>query len=227
VVCASLLIQGWTMRPAATLFRVALSRRDPPTRRVELDLPGQLEYELVGYRVMEGSAVLRGAAPPGWARPAMVVRAGSIALPSQAGTLQADDYAYFLAPPGRVYRLDWLFAAGQDAAEAEREMFGAFALAGDVPLGDLAEFYGLPIPERHHASTAAQLFDKRFDGNPQIGDRLTLGQAMLIVRQLDEERVSQVGLKFVGVGSRVFGAEAGAQFKPGLLQRLHAHWRRT
>lgn len=227
VVCASLLIQGWTMRPAATLFRVALSRRDPPTRRVELDLPGQLEYELVGYRVMEGSAVLRGAAPPGWARPAMVVRAGSIALPSQAGTLQADDYAYFLAPPGRVYRLDWLFAAGQDAAEAEREMFGAFALAGDVPLGDLAEFYGLPIPERHHASTAAQLFDKRFDGNPQIGDRLTLGQAMLIVRQLDEERVSQVGLKFVGVGSRVFGAEAGAQFQPGLLQRLHARWRRT
>jgi cell volume regulation protein A len=226
VVCASLLIQGWTMRPAATLFRVALPRRDPPMRRVELDLPGQLEYELVGYRVMEGSAILRGAAPPGWARPAMVVRAGSIALPDQAGPLQADDYAYFLAPPGRVYRLDWLFAVGQDAAEAEREMFGTFALAGDVPLGELAEFYGLPIPERHYASTAAQLFDKRFDGNPQIGDRLTLGQAMLIVRQLDEERVSQVGLKFVGVGSRVFGADAGAQLKPGPLQRLYARWRR-
>ncbi len=226
VVCASLLIQGWTMRPAATLFRVALPRRDPPMRRVELDLPGQLEYELVGYRVMEGSAILRGAAPPGWARPAMVVRAGSIALPDQAGPLQADDYAYFLAPPGRVYRLDWLFAVGQDAAEAEREMFGTFALAGDVPLGELAEFYGLPIPERHYASTAAQLFDKRFDGNPQIGDRLTLGEAMLIVRQLHEERASLIGLKFVGVGSRVFGTDAGAHFKPGLLQRLRARWRR-
>jgi len=226
VVCASLLIQGWTMRPAATLFRVALPRRDPPMRRVELDLPGQLEYELVGYRVMEGSAILRGAAPPGWARPAMVVRAGSIALPDQAGPLQADDYAYFLAPPGRVYRLDWLFAVGQDAAEAEREMFGTFALAGDVPLGELAEFYGLPIPERHYASTAAQLFDKRFDGNPQIGDRLTLGEAMLIVRQLHEERASLIGLKFGGVGSRVFGTDAGAHFKPGLLQRLRARWRR-
>lgn len=224
VVCVSLLVQGWTMRPAAALFRVALPRRDPPIRRIELDLPGQLEYELVGYRVAEGSAILRGAAAPGWARPAMVVRAGSIALPDQAGALQADDYAYFLAPPGRVYRIDWLFATGQDAAEAEREMFGTFALAGDVPLGELAEFYGLPIPERHHASTAAQLFDKRFDGNPQIGDRLTLGQAMLIVRQLHDERASQVGLKFVGVGSRVFGTEAGAHNTPGLLQRLRSRW---
>ncbi|PKM08273.1 MAG: hypothetical protein CVV15_09420, partial [Gammaproteobacteria bacterium HGW-Gammaproteobacteria-5] len=201
-----------------------LPRRDPPIRRIELDLPGQLEYELVGYRVAEGSAILRGATPPTWARPAMIVRAGSIALPDQTGALQADDYAYYLAPPGRVYRLDWLFAAGQDAAEAEREMFGTFTLAGDVPLGELAEFYGLPIPERHHASTAAQLFDKRFDGNPQIGDRLTLGQAMLIVRQLHDERASQVGLKFVGVGSRVFGTEAGAHNTPGLLQRLRSRW---
>src|SRR3546814_21118969 len=108
----------------------------------------------------------------------MVVRAGSIALPDQAGALRADDYAYFLAPPGRVYRLDWLFAAGQDAAEAEREMFGTFALAGDVPLGELAEFYDLPIPARHHPRTAAQLFDNRFDCNPQTGYRLTLGAPM-------------------------------------------------
>lgn len=226
VVCASLLIQGWTLRPAAKLFRVALPRHDPPMLRTEIDLPGQLEYEMVGYRIAEGSAILRGARPPAWARPAMVVRAASIALPDQAGALQAGDYAYYLAPPGQVYRLDWLFAGGQDAAEAEREMFGAFALAGDVPLGELAEFYGLPIPTRHHGSTAAQLFDKRFDGNPQIGDRLTLGEAMLIVRQLHEERVSQVGLKFMGVGSRVFGSDAGAHFKPGPLQRLRARWRR-
>src|SRR3546814_8724026 len=74
VVCVSLLVQGCTMRPAANLFGVALPRRDPPLRRVELDLPGQLEYELVGYRVAEGSAIVRGATPPGWARPAMVDR---------------------------------------------------------------------------------------------------------------------------------------------------------
>src|SRR3546814_16445094 len=102
----------------------------------------------------------------------MVVRAGSIALPDQAGALRADDYAYFLAPPGRVYRLDWLFAAGQDAAEAECEMFGTFALAGDVQLGELAEFYGLPNPALPHASQPATLVDQRVEEHPPIRDRL-------------------------------------------------------
>src|SRR3546814_19537640 len=130
----------------------------------------------------------------------MVVRAGSIALPDQAGALRADDYAYFLAPPGRVYRLDWLFAAGQDAAEAEREMFGTFALAGDVPLGELAEFFGMPIPHSNHDSTAAQMFDKRLAGNTQLGHRLSLGDEMPILRNLHEVTVSKACPKLLGFG---------------------------
>lgn len=223
VVCVSLLVQGWTLRPAATWFKVSLPRRDPPLRRVELDLPGQLEFEMVGYRVAADSAVLRGAKVPAWARPAMVVRAGSIALPHESGALQGNDYAYYLAPPGRVYRLDWLFAAAQDAAEAEREQFGAFTLAGDVPLGDLADFYALPIPARYRSHNAAALFDERYDGHPQVGDRLALGNAVLVVRSLHEERVEHVGLKFVGVGGRVFGTDAGARVKPGWWQRTRLH----
>lgn len=225
VVCVSLLVQGWTLRPAARWFRVSLPRRDPPTRRVELDLPGQLEFEMVGYRVASDSAILRGASVPAWARQAMVVRGGAIALPHESGPLQANDYAYYLAPPGRVYRLDWLFAAAQEAAEVERQQFGAFTLVGDVPLGDLADFYALPIPARYRAHSAAALFDERYDGHPQVGDRLALGNAMLVVRSLHDERVQHVGLKFVGVGGHVFGSEAGAQLKPGWLQRLRLRLR--
>ena len=48
-----------------------------------------------------------------------------------------------------------------------------FALPGDVPLGELAAFYGLSIPARFATTTAAQLFDQRFDEQAQVGDRLT------------------------------------------------------
>lgn len=216
VVIASLLVQGWSLRLAAARLHVALPRRDPPMRRVELDLPGQLEYEMVGYRVAEDSAILRGGRLPAWVRPAMVVREGRILMPAEAGALQPRDYAYFLAPPGRVMRLDWLFAEPQEAREAEREVFGAFSLPGDVPLGELAAFYGLSIPTRYAARSAAELFAERFDGQPQIGDSLTLGQAVLVVRELDDERVSRVGLKFGGVGARLFGERSA----PTLLQRL-------
>ncbi|HEX2082740.1 MAG TPA: potassium/proton antiporter [Xanthomonadaceae bacterium] len=204
-VLISLIVQGWTLPRAAQWFGVAVPRRDPDTRRIQLDLPGQLEYDLVGYRVAPGSAILSGAALPGKVRPAMVVREGRILLPQEAGILAENDYAYFLTPTGQARRLDWLFAGAGEAREAEQDMFGLFNLPGDVPLGELAAFYGLKIPARYAAKTAAELFDERFDEAPQVGDRLRLGPALLVVRSLREDRVAQVGLKFSSMGERLLG----------------------
>lgn len=216
VVIVSLVVQGWSIKPAAKWLGVALPRMDPPSRRVELDLPGQLELEMVGYRVAADSAVLRGAQVPRWARPTMVVRGGKVLQPGECEGLAPDDYAYYLAPPGNVYRMDWMFAEPMEAREAERELFGSFTLEGDVPLGELAAFYGLDVPERYADRTAADLFEKRFDDQPQIGDRLPLGEATMVVRELEDERVSKVGLKFGGLGDRLLA-------KPG-RSRLLRRW---
>ena len=210
VVLVSLLVQGWTLSAAANWLKVALPRRDAPSRRVELDLPGQLDYEMVGYQVASDAAVLRGSKPPGWARAALVVRAEQVWTPEQAGPLQPNDYAYFLAPPGDVTRLDWLFAEAGEAREAERAMFGAFTLAGDLPLRALAEFYGLAVPAAIADLSAADLFEQRFDGEPQVGDRLRVGSATLVVRDIEDDRVAHVGLKF-GVVDRALIGEPGAQ----------------
>jgi cell volume regulation protein A len=207
VVLASLIVQGWTLARAAHLFGVAVPRPDPDTRRIQLDLPGQLDYDMVGYRVTAGSAILRGAPLPGRVRLAMVAREGRLLLPHEAGALLAGDYAYFLAPSGGAPRLDWLFAEAADARAAEAETFGSFTLPGDVPLGELAKFYGLAIPPRFAHSTAAQLFDERFDEQAQIGDSVTLGRAVLVVRSLREDRVAQVGLRFAGVGERLLSGK--------------------
>ena len=203
VVLASLLVQGWTLPRAAHWFGVAVPRRDPDTRRIQLDLPGQLDAELVGYRVAPGSAVLAGKALPDNVRLSMVVRDGKILQAESAGALLANDYAYFLSPSGQARRLDWLFAEGNAARDAEQDLFGLFNLPGNVPLGELATFYGLKIPPRYAQQTAADLFDERFDETPQVGDRLTLGRAVLIVRGLQADRVTQIGLKFSSVGERL------------------------
>jgi cell volume regulation protein A len=213
VVVTSLLVQGWTLKPAARLFRVALPRRETATRRIELDLPGQIAYELVGYRVGPSSAVLsQNAELPGWARPAMVVRDEAILLPNEAGPPRPGDTAYFLAPPGEVYRLDWLFAEGHEAREAEHETFGAFSLPGDAPLGELAGFYGLPIPPRYAAHTAGEMFAARFEGEVHIGDRIGLGGAMLVVRRVRGGRAVEIGI--------VFHTDS-----LGRLERWLLHWR--
>jgi cell volume regulation protein A len=208
VVLVSLLVQGWSLSWAADLFNVAVPRRDPPSRRVELDLPGQLEYELVGYRAEEGAVVLSDSSKiPSWASPVLTVREGRVLTPEQAGALRAQDYAYFLAPLGRVIRLDWLFAEPAQAREVERAMFGEFSFAGDIPLAALAEFYGLIVPLRLADKTAADLFANQYDEQPQIGDSLRLSGVTLIVRDLDEDRVHRVGLKF-GAGTTARGGKA-------------------
>lgn len=197
VVVTSLLVQGWTLKPSARLFGVALPRRETATRRIELDLPGQLDYEMVGYHVGPTSAVLsKNAELPGWARPAMVVRDEKILLPDEAGPARPGDTAYFLAPPGEVYRLDWLFAEGHEAREAEHEAFGAFSLPGDVPLGELAGFYGLPIPPRYATHTASEMFTARFEGEVHIGDRIALGGATLVARKIRDGRAVEIGIIF-------------------------------
>ena len=203
VVMASLLIQGWTLAPVAHRLGVAVPRADPNTRRIRLDLPGQLESEMVGYRVAAGSAALRGTTLPGPVKLAMVVRDGRILLPDEMGSLAADDYAYFITPDAHSPRLDWLFADGSAARQAERETFGSFILPGDVPLGELATFYSLPMPRRIARATAAELFDERFDGEPQVGDRLAIGSAILVVRAVRDDRVAKIGLRFAGVGERL------------------------
>ena len=204
VVVISLLVQGWSLAPIAHRLGVAVPRADPDSRRITLDLPGQLESDMVGYRVAPASAVLRGTPLPGPVQLAMVVRDGRILLPADSGELRAGDYVYFVTPGTQAPRLDWLFADGSDAREAEQDTFGSFVLPGDVPLGELAAFYGLKLPARAAGATAAQLFDQRFDTQPQIGDRLALGPAaVLVVRSLQDGKVAKVGLKFTGVGERL------------------------
>jgi cell volume regulation protein A len=201
VVLASLLVQGWTLGLAARLLDVALPHRDRAVRRVELDLPGSLELEMVGYAVAPGATVLLGTALPGWAQLAMVVRGGEILMPDVAGALAGGDYAYLLAPPGRVYRLDWLFAPPDEAIEAEREMFGEFSFDASVRLADVAEFYALPIRARDAPLTLAQHFDRRFEHTIEIGDRVRLGPVTLIARELDDDGVRKVGLKVERLGN--------------------------
>ncbi len=197
VVLVSLLVQGWSLSWAADIFDVAVPRRDPPSRRIELDLPGQLEYELVGYRAEDGSAILTDDSQlPAWASPVLTVREGRVMTPESAGKVRAQDYAYFLAPLGRVIRLDWLFAEPAQAREVERATFGEFSFQGDIPLGTLAEFYGVQVPARQAHLTAADLFAKQYDDQPQIGDSLRFAGITLVVRQLQDERVIRVGLKF-------------------------------
>ena len=102
VVLSSLLIQGWTVAFAARKLDMSFVRSDPLPKRVELDLPGQLSREIVGYPVPANSPFLRRGLIPNWARPTLVVRNEEILTPAEADPVREGDYVYLLAPPEKA-----------------------------------------------------------------------------------------------------------------------------
>ncbi|MFJ5486266.1 potassium/proton antiporter [Hansschlegelia beijingensis] len=193
VVIISLIVQGWTIPPLARRLNLAVRQTLRTVNRVEIDLPGQLAQEMVGYAVTPNCPILARDSVPRWARPIMVVRANEILDPAEAGSLKPGDYGYFLAAPERVAELDGLFTSTE--AGRARPALGEFPLRGDAALATLAELYGLEVPPEERDRTVADFFASRFESRPELGDVAEFGPATLIVRGVDEGRVIRAGLR--------------------------------
>ena len=195
VVIISLLMQGWTLGIAARRLNVALPRADRAPRRVELDLPGQLEQQLVGYAVRPKSLYLKRGLLPSWSKPTLVIRDEKILTPAEARPVAAGDYLYLLAPPEKADALDRFFVDMQPVAAPDARALGDFAVSSEILLSDLAETYGVKISEGQSRLTLADYFDIHLDRAPKVGAELPLDSLVLVARSISGGRVGVVGLR--------------------------------
>jgi cell volume regulation protein A len=195
VVLVSLALQGWTVAPAAHALHVALPRTDALPRRVELDLPGQLEQELVGYRVTPNSTYLRRGLLPSWAKPTLLIRDEQILSPSEAEQVREGDYLYLLAPPERAQALDRFFVDMPPSARPDPRLLGDFFVPGDATLGALAEIYGLEIAEAERELSLGAYLPARLGRTPRQGDEVRVGEIALVAHTVAEGHVTVVGLR--------------------------------
>jgi cell volume regulation protein A len=194
-VLASLLVQGWTIAWAARRLHVALPRHDPLPRRVELDLPGQLAQEIVGYPVSANSPYLKRGLLPSWARPTLIVRKEKILSPGEADPIRQGDYVYLLAPPEKAQALDRFFVDMAPPAAPDPRLLGDFFVSGDVTLGALAEIYGLTIGPEAAGISLASYFNEELERAPREGDTVPLGTIALVAHRVTDGRASTVGLR--------------------------------
>src|SRR5689334_4914633 len=195
VVLASLLVQGWTIAKAAHRLHIALPRTDPPPRRVELDLPGQLEQELVGYAVHANNPYLRRRIAPSWAKLMLVVRNERVHTPAEAEDIREGDHVYFLAPPEKAPALDRFFVDMPPPAAPDPRLLGDFFVGGDATLGALAEIYGLTVAPEHREMTLADHIADELHHPPRPNDVLALGPITLVVQKVVDGRAVSIGLQ--------------------------------
>ncbi len=195
IVVISLLLQGWTLAPAARRLHVALPRVDRAPRRVELDLPGQLEQQLVGYSVRPNSLFLRRGIIPSWSKPTLVIRKQKILSPVEAEPVVAGDYIYLLAPPEKAEALDRFFVDMAPIAAPDPHLLGDFVVSGEITLGALSEIYGVKVDPSEVDLTLADYFDIHLDHAPKTGATLQLDIIVLVARNIGGNRVNVVGLR--------------------------------
>jgi cell volume regulation protein A len=195
VVLVSLLIQGWTIAFAAKRLHIALPRVDRLPSRIELDLPGQLAQELVGYRVEAKSPYLRRRLIPSWARPTLVIRDEQVHPATEAENVKEGDYVYLLAPPEKAQALDRFFIETTAQPPRPEMPLGDFFLPGDVNLGEVAALYDLKVAPQDAALSLADDFAAHLKRPAERGDSLPLGTVALIAHTVENGRVTMVGLQ--------------------------------
>ena len=194
VVLVSLLVQGWTIAPTARFLGLLVPPRAGPVDRIELELPGRGDHEIVSYVVHPESAVAKGQRIPRWARPSLIIRDGRTLRSHRFGRPLAGDQIYVITTPEYLGLLDRLFG-GRPPGTEDPDFYGEFALQPDIRLADIARSYPVTIAPADANLTVAEVLRRELAGNIEPGDRISLGEVDVIVRRVDEEHnVLEVGL---------------------------------
>ena len=200
VILSSLVIQGWTIAPAARMLSQEIPPTTEPVQRFNLDIPGHLDREIACYRVLVGSQAanlpLSELSISADSHITTVVRDNEVMAVSEGLKLLPDDLVYIFTDPAHVSELNRLFDPHQAPARLEEHRFyGDFLLDGSANAGDVADAYGLPIEDVRKNETLAGYLGTVFHGRAVVGDRVRLGRTELVVRQIDNGRITRVGLK--------------------------------
>ena len=168
VVLSSLLIQGWTVALAARKLDMSFARSDPLPRRVELDLPGQLDAR---DRRLSGAGQQPVPAPRpdpelGAADAGRAQRADPHAGGSQAGARGRLRLSAGAAGEGAGARPLLRRHAAAGCARSAR-CSATSSCRATATLGALAEIYGLQVAAEHTDVTLADYFAEQLGRAPR------------------------------------------------------------
>ncbi|KAA3625970.1 MAG: potassium/proton antiporter [Proteobacteria bacterium] len=204
VVMISLVLQGWTLAPLARRLNLEIPYVPGWNRRLELDLPGQLELELVVYVQERDSAAIGQAVDsltlPDGASIAGLIRDGQVVRDYRQERLTVGDQLLVLVPSAVAEVLDRILTS-EKIPERLRDtnFYGEFVLDANATLRAIADAYGIALSVDDDTTTLNEQFHREFKHGPVVGDRLSLGPLELVVRETEEGEVIRVGLK-IGTG---------------------------
>ncbi|MFC7333702.1 potassium/proton antiporter [Rhodocista pekingensis] len=201
VVLVSLVVQGWTIGPAARLLRVEVPPDPAPPPRIDIDLPMGEEQLAMFTAAPDSEAVSRGLGRlviPESVRVLAMLREGRPVPPEEVRALQPGDSILVLGETRALAVLDRLFGQRRAAARRAGAAIGDFQVQGMTPAATVGRLYAIEEAARAEGSIAAFL-ETTLGRRPSPGDRVRAGSVDLIVCAMEGESVTTVGIDLTPV----------------------------
>ncbi len=129
-------------------------------------------------------------------RPVAHLRQGELLDQVAWEDLRAGDQLLLIVDPVDLEALDSLLAPVETPSRlSDQVFFGEFVLNGEARLADVAAAYALVLADRDRDLTLDAFLRQRLDTQVVVGDRLDLQTVELVVRRMEGNRITKVGLK--------------------------------
>lgn len=199
VVVISLIVQGWTVAPAARYLGLNLPPQPDTTQRVDMDLPAEVDRDMVAYVIGPRGALVNRAIShiplPPKTEIVSVIRDGTMRPANAVGLLAPGDHVILTVPFEKLDYVDALFASSTGrGGKGTVETLGEFSLDGSAKADAVAAFYGFPLAENASGLALADYLAQLLDREPVVGDRARTGDVELVVQEILDERITRVGI---------------------------------
>lgn len=192
IVLISLTFQGFSLSYLARKCRVRLQRRKISGASVQIELPGLKSSHLKLYHVEENSGLVKGLSLPTWVHPVLIIRSGISYLPGKIKHFKSGDEVYIFVPSDK--KSEEVDAYFSDNPELKHyNILGDFPLSCTTTFHDLHVLYGLKVPPQLQRKKVATFIEEEFD-TIQIGDRLSLEELEIIVRDIQDGKITALGV---------------------------------
>ncbi|MEX0619761.1 MAG: potassium/proton antiporter [Pseudohongiellaceae bacterium] len=197
VVLVSLVVQGWTIAPAARLLGLNLPQMNTTALFRSVFIGQKEDLALFIYDVAPGSqavdvAVDKMVLPKGTGI-VCVVRDGVELKSWRNSRLCSGDKVIILSQSDQPDGLSRWFAPRLD--KAIPQFFGEFVLNPDAKLEAVMAVYDVSVPDHYRNLTLAEYMQRMFHNRAVVGDRVRVGSVELLVKEVRDGRINQVGLK--------------------------------
>lgn len=195
VVLLSLLIQGWTVGPAARLLGLLAPPQPEAPSRADVDLPDGAGQLAVFTVARDSEAARRGKGKliiPETVQLLALIQNGRPVRPEDANRLQPGDTVLAMGDGSALAVMDRMFGRRIEAFDEDRPA-GDFQIAGDMPAMAVGGMYGFDAGD-DPTVTLSTLIRHRLGHDPSLGDRVRVGEMELIVVSLQGGDVDVVGI---------------------------------